>query len=134
RHLLAIFALLTFGLLVLHPVFDAQFVLVDDHEILSLTAPQGSPRSSAPRLDVRGMAFESDPSVGRFGPLYWTIRFGGIAALADDARAWHALVFALGIVSASALYATASVLGTGLLLAWLPGAWLLAAPGVGSLG
>src|SRR5438105_8285696 len=70
RHLPAIFALLTFGLLVLHPVFDAQFVLVDDHEILSLTAPQGSPRSSAPRLDVRGMAFESDPSVGRFRPLY----------------------------------------------------------------
>ncbi len=120
-------------MLVLYPVLAAQFVLVDDHEILSLTAPVGTPREAGPALDIKGMAFGSDPSVGRFRPLYWTLRFAEIAALGDDHRAWHALVMGLGAAASILLYGTARALCAARLPALLLAAWLLVAPGVSSL-
>ena len=111
RELLAIVGVVVFGLMVLHPVLGARFVLVDDHEILSLVPPIGAAPGVRPQLDLPGMAFASDPSVGRFRPLYWTVRFGEIALLGDNASAWHAVVLALGIISACLLYATARALG-----------------------
>jgi len=118
---------------VFHPVLDAQFVLVDDHEILSLVPPVDHPPEARPALDLRGMAFQSDPSVGRFRPLYWTIRFGEIALFGDDARAWHATMLGIGIASAALLFGAARTLGAPTLAAFLLGAWLLVAPGVSSL-
>jgi hypothetical protein len=122
-----------FGLVVLWPVLGAHFVLVDDHEILSLTASVGAPPDARPELDLPGMAFQSDPSVGRFRPLYWTIRFGEITLLGNDSRAWHAVVVGLGLVSSLALYSAARALGGSRQEATLLGCWLLVAPGVSSL-
>lgn len=133
RELLAIVGVVVFGLMVLHPVLGARFVLVDDHEILSLVPPIGAAPGVRPQLDLPGMAFASDPSVGRFRPLYWTVRFGEIALLGDNASAWHAVVLALGIISACLLYATARALGASYAASVLLGSWLLAAPGVSAL-
>jgi hypothetical protein len=133
REVLAIAGLVAFGLVVLHPVLSARFVLVDDHEILALVAPIGAGTDIRPQLDLRGMAFASDPSVGRFRPLYWTVRFGEIALLGDNASGWHALILALGLVAACLLYAAARALGASRVAAALLGGWLLVAPGVSSL-
>ena len=133
RELLTIGALVVFGLVVLSPVLNARFVLVDDHEILSLVPPIGAPSGVRPQLDVRGMAFASDPSVGRFRPLYWTVRFGEIALLGDNATAWHALILTFGLVAAGLLYAAGRSLGASRVAAALLGGWLLVAPGVSSL-
>src|SRR5437660_362780 len=133
RELMTIGALVVFGLVVLSPVLNARFVLVDDHEILSLLPPIGAPSDVRPQLDVRGMAFASDPSVGRFRPLYWTVRFGEIALLGDNARAWHALILTFGLVAAGLLYAAGRSLGASRVAAALLGGWLLVAPGVSSL-
>jgi hypothetical protein len=122
-----------FGLADLWPELGAQFVLVDDHEILSLTPPVGAEPDARPQLDLHGMAFISDPSVGRFRPLYWAIRFGEISLFRDNPHAWHALVLCLGIVSSGFLYGTGRALGVDRLASLLLGAWLLVAPGVSSL-
>src|SRR2546421_1855476 len=133
RELMTIGALVVFGLVMLSPVLNARFVLVDDHEILSLLPPIGAPPGVRPQLDVRGMAFASDPSVGRFRPLYWTVRFGEIALLGDNASAWHALILTFGLVAAGLMYAAARSLGASRVAAALLGGWLLVAPGVSSL-
>jgi hypothetical protein len=133
RDLLALVGLVAWGLLVLHPVLDAHFVLVDDHEILALVPAIGSPPEARPALDPRGMAFASDPSVGRFRPLYWTIRFAEIDLLGDNAGAWHALVLGIGLLTAALLFSAARTLRAPTLAALLLGAWLLVAPGVSSL-
>jgi hypothetical protein len=133
RDLVALVGLIAWGLLVLHPVLDAHFVLVDDHEILALVPPVGSAPEARPALDLRGMAFNSDPSVGRFRPLYWTIRYGEIELLGDNAGAWHALVLGIGLLTSALLFGAARTLGAPTLAALLLGAWLLVAPGVSSL-
>jgi hypothetical protein len=133
RDLVALVGLIAWALLVLHPVLDAHFVLVDDHEILALVPPAGSTPGARPALDLRGMAFTSDPSVGRFRPLYWTIRYGEIELLGDNAGAWHALVLGIGLLTSALLFGAARTLGAPTLAALLLGAWLLVAPGVSSL-
>src|SRR5437899_5662913 len=114
-------ALVVFGYVVLSPVLTARCVLVDDHEILSLLPPIGAPSGVRPQLDVRGMAFASDPSVGRFRPLYWPVRFSEIALLGDNASAWHALIMTFGLVAAVLLYAAARSLGASRVAAALLG-------------
>src|SRR5207244_8961212 len=106
------------------PVLGAQFVLVDDHEILSVTPPVGAEPDARPQLNLQGMAFISDPAVGRFRPLYWTIRFGEIWLLGDNPHAWHALILCLGIVSSEFLYGTGRALGFDRLASLLIGPWL----------
>jgi hypothetical protein len=133
RELLELLSLVVFGLVVLWPALTAQFVLVDDHEILSLVPPRGALDGTVPQLDLRGMALVGDPSVGRFRPLYWTVRFGEIAAFGDNPHTWHALVLSLGIVSSTLLYGTARALGAGHLPSLFLAAWILVAPGVSSL-
>jgi hypothetical protein len=117
---------------VLGPALGARFVLVDDHEILTLAGPIGTP-PSARSLDPRGLAFGEDPSVGRFRPLYWTIRYGEVALLGDNPTAWHALILAMGVIAAWLLAGAARALGASVWLALLFGAGVLVAPGVSSL-
>jgi hypothetical protein len=117
----------------LYPVLGAQFVLVDDHEILNVLPPLGADPSVGAHLDLRGKALEADPAVGRFRPLYWSIRISEIALLGDQPGAWHAVILVYGLLSASLLYATARTLGATRLQSMLLGAWLLVAPGVSSL-
>jgi hypothetical protein len=132
REVLAVIAILAFGLLTLYPVLTAQFVLVDDHEILNVLPPLGADPGEGPHLDLPGIALAADPAVGRFRPLYWTIRYSEIALLGDRPNAWHALVLSYGLISAGLLYATARTLGGSRLEAVLLGAWLLVAPGISS--
>src|SRR5438445_12238045 len=54
RELLTIGALLVFGLVALSPVLNARFVLVDDHEILSLVPPIGAPPGVRPLSTFAG--------------------------------------------------------------------------------
>lgn len=129
----ALLVLVTFGLVVFWPVFAAEWVLVDDHEILALLPPIGADAGMHPPLDFLGMGLISDPSVGRFRPLYWTIRFGEVALLGDHPHAWHMLVFALGLIASALLYGTARVLGASSLHSVLLAGWLLVAPGVSSV-
>src|SRR5205085_568493 len=122
---LAVCAVLVIGLLALYPTLGAEFVLVDDHEILSLVPALGAPAGSLPRLDPLSMAFVADPSVGRIRPLYWMMRSAEIVVLGDNAHAWHALMLVYGGVSALLLYAGARTLGASRLSAVLLGGWLL---------
>ena len=133
RDAAALLALAAWALITLHPILSAGFVLVDDHEILALVPQVGSSPDVRPALDVRSMALDSDPSVGRFRPLYWTVRLGEVAAFGDNASLWHTAVLALGIASSAFLYGTARTLWATRVPALLLGAWLLVAPGVGSV-
>jgi hypothetical protein len=130
---LALVAVIFFGLLCLYPALSARFVLVDDHEILSVLPPVAAPASEAPHLDLPGMVLVNDPGVGRFRPLYWTIRISETALLGDHPNAWHTLILVYGLVSAGLLYGAARTLGASRLQSGLLGAWLLVAPGVSSL-
>jgi hypothetical protein len=120
--------LAAFALLCLYPVLGAQFVLVDDHEIISYTQP-GAP---LPLENLGRLVFASDPAVGRFRPMYWLTRFAEVALLQDNPAAWHATVLGVGLACAVLVYATARQLGVSRLLALLLGGWLLVAPGVSS--
>ncbi|MBV9169293.1 MAG: hypothetical protein JOZ81_04335, partial [Chloroflexi bacterium] len=124
-------AVLAFGLLVLSPALGAQFVLVDDHEIIALTPPIGT--SIGPAINVGGMALESDPSVGRFRPLYWTVRLNEVIAFGANPRPWHATVVGLGLLASLLLFGAARTLGATVIEAGLLAAWLQVAPGVSSL-
>jgi hypothetical protein len=131
--LLALGAVIFFGLLCFYPALGARFVLVDDHEILNVLPPIGAPASEMPHLDLPGMVLVNDPAVGRFRPLYWTIRIAETALLGDHPNAWHALILVYGFASAGLLYGAARTLGASRLQSSLLGAWLLVAPGVSSL-
>jgi hypothetical protein len=129
REAIAVLAIAVFGLVCLYPALSAQFVLVDDHEIISYTQP-----GAGPPLDGLGiMVLSSDPAVGRFRPMYWLTRLTEITLLRDNPAAWHALVLGVGMASAALLYATARTLDLGRGLSALLGAWLLVAPGVSSV-
>jgi len=131
--LLALLALAVWGLVVLGPALDAQFVLVDDHEILSLVPPVGAPPGTRPAIDVRGRVLVADPAAGRFRPLFWAARLGEVAVFGDDAHAWHVTGLIQGLVAAGLLVGAARALGASGVEAGLLGAWLLAAPGVSSI-
>lgn len=128
RDLAALAALIAFGLLALYPALGAQFVLVDDHEILRLTMPASGP----PLSNLGTIVLSADPAAGRFRPMYWVARLTEVALFADAAPAWHAFVLGLGLTSAALLYATARSLGLRPLLAGLLGAWLVVPPGASS--
>ena len=68
----AIVLLVAFGLLVLQPVLHAEFVLVDDHEILRLTLPD----APAPLSQLSNRVLSDDRAAGRFRPIYWVARLG----------------------------------------------------------
>jgi hypothetical protein len=131
--LLALGAVIAFGLLCLYPAVSAHFVLIDDHEILTVLPSIGAPASATPYLDLPGKALAADPAVGRFRPLYWTVRITEIALLGDHPNAWHALILGYGLLSAGLLYGASRTLGATPLQSTLLGAWLLVAPGVSSL-
>jgi hypothetical protein len=121
------------GLVCLGPALGARFVLVDDHEILVGTAVGPTQPQAEPALDFWSVVLGSDPAGGRFRPLYWAVRLSEIHLLADNPAAWHALVFGLGLVAASLLFASARLLGLPTVAALWLGIWLLVAPGVSSV-
>lgn len=125
---MAVVLLALFGLAALQPALRAEFVLVDDHEILRSTLPAAGP----PLAHLGPIVLGSDPAAGRLRPMYWVVRLGQMAVFGDSAAAWHASVLGLGLISAGLLYATWRSQGAGPLAAWLFGAWLLVAPGVSS--
>src|SRR5579872_2642364 len=110
-----------FGLACLSPALGAQFVLVDDHEIISYTQTgQGLPLG---RLGT--LIFASDPADGRFRPMYWLTRLTEVTLLRDNPMAWHGLVLVFGGATAVLLYATARALRFPRTLAVLLSAWVL---------
>jgi hypothetical protein len=118
--------MLAIGLLALGPALGAQFVLIDDHEILRLTLP-GSP---PPLSQLAVLITQADLPAGRLRPGYWAVRLTEAAVFGARPEAWHAFVLLLGLVTAGLLYATSRVLSVSLVPALLLGAWLLVAPGV----
>lgn len=120
--------MVAFGLGVLHPVLSAQFVLVDDHEILHLVDPSTGSLGSELATEILGI----DPAAGRLRPVYWMVRIAQVGLFRDSAQAWHASVLALALASAFLLYATARSLKLQPVLAGLLAAWLLVPPGASS--
>ena len=130
---LPILALALIGVVVLHPVFGAGFVLVDDHEILAFSeAATNDPQLGKPE-SLFEEVFIQDPALGRVRPTYWLIRFAQIAVLGNHAVAWHAFYVLIGIVSGWLMFATLRLAGSGSLPALIAALWLLVAPGVSSV-
>jgi hypothetical protein len=122
-------AVAVLGVVTLAAAVTAQFVLVDDHEILRLSQPDaGSPLSI-----LVGIVTQSDPVSGRFRPVYWAMRLGLLAVFGTHPLGWHVTMLLVGLAAAGMLYATCRVLRVQRVAAALLAAWLLVAPGVSSV-
>src|SRR5579859_5910146 len=99
------------GLLAIHPVLAAGFVLVDDHEIVGFTpGALGDPRLEHPPEMLQRIF--SDAQEGRLRPFYWLIRYGLASTLGANAFAWHTLYLGMGLLSAALLYVILSRAGS----------------------
>jgi len=85
----------------LQPAFQADFALIDDHEIISLLGREGRLTMGQVIPLIRDYAIEK---AGRFRPGYYTLKVLEAYVADGHANCWHVHRCLLAIVSAGALY------------------------------
>jgi hypothetical protein len=88
-------------LFMLHPMFHADFAMIDDHEIVNALGRNNRVGISEIFSLIQDRAFEPKP---RFRPAYYALFYSEVFFVGGNARMWHTDRLLLALISALALY------------------------------